>query len=486
MANQPGALLQGIRYQHLYSWFEVLSLLDADSPYEHAFVEHPDAGSADDVTLHARSGAGRPSRFVQVKYHVDHRSQYTAEGLVSVESGIRSLLQKLFESWRMLREEGPVEVWLVSNWTAAPQDLGRFLHEHKFKEELFGRGRPALQIRRQWRSALDTSEENLQAFCRDLRLRLGFGEISELEQRVEERMARLGLRTGTDALALAVDEVSRWIESGGESKRVARDSLLSAIERLRLRASAPGTPAVSLWVHGWDRQSYGSPPTVELDWTSRFKLPERTIPTPAVWDRELRPALEGARAEFSARPDGRYVDVRGRLPLTAALLIGRVFAQAAGFTLRFEQDPGSGRFWRSDAPPSDARFVVPEGQELGTPGRNLLVALCVTGDGWPDVQVLYRARPDQFSAVLCARPGLGVGPRAIASDADAVALAESAKDLIRLGRVKYAARNVHLIVFGPAGWALFLGQRLNALGTIITYERGGPDGYHESVKLETG
>lgn len=486
MANQPGALLQGLRYQHLYSWFEILTLLDADSPYEHAFVEHPDAGAADDVTLHARPGAVQPSRFIQVKYHVDHRAQYTADALIAVGNGLRSLLQKLFESWRMLRKEGPVEVWLVSNWTAAPGDLGRYLHGHRFKDELFGDARPALRIRDRWRGALATSDEELQAFCRDLRLRLGFGETSELEQRVEERMARRGPRTDPDALALAVDQVARWIESGGESKRITRSSLLSDIDRLHLRAVDPGTPAVSLWVHGWAWQNYGSPPTRELDWTRWFKLPKRTIPSRRTWNQELRPALEAVRAEFSARPDGRYVDVRGRLPLTVALLIGRVFARAAGFTLRFEQNPDSGVFWRSDAVPSEARFVVPPGQERGTAGPELLVALSVTGDGWLDVGTLYKARRDRYSAVICAQPSAGVGAESVSSDADAVALAESAKDLIRRARSRYEARRVHLIVFAPAGFALFLGQRQNALGTIVTYERGGPAGYRESVTLETG
>ena len=73
MGEQSAARLQGDRYQHLYSWYELLQLLDDDSPYEFGYVEHPEAGAADDVTLHAHPGAGDPSRFTQVKFHVDQR-----------------------------------------------------------------------------------------------------------------------------------------------------------------------------------------------------------------------------------------------------------------------------------------------------------------------------------------------------------------------------------------------------------------------------
>src|SRR5579883_1450506 len=63
MGEQSAARLAGDDYQHLYSWFELLQLLPLDSPYSHGFVEHPQAGSADDVTLHPRTKDGQPNIF---------------------------------------------------------------------------------------------------------------------------------------------------------------------------------------------------------------------------------------------------------------------------------------------------------------------------------------------------------------------------------------------------------------------------------------
>src|ERR1044072_7930501 len=77
MAEQSAARLEGDRYQHLYSWYELLRLLDDDSIYEYAYVEHPEAGAADDVTLHPPAISSHASRYVQIKWHVDQQYSYS-------------------------------------------------------------------------------------------------------------------------------------------------------------------------------------------------------------------------------------------------------------------------------------------------------------------------------------------------------------------------------------------------------------------------
>ncbi len=103
MAEQSASRLSGDDYQHLYSWFELLRLLDPESPYESAVVEHPKAGTTDDITFHPPKGSQAPARYVQVKWHVDYRDQYSFESLITITSGTKSLLQKLFDSWRQRR-----------------------------------------------------------------------------------------------------------------------------------------------------------------------------------------------------------------------------------------------------------------------------------------------------------------------------------------------------------------------------------------------
>jgi len=270
MGEQSAARLAGDDYQHLYSWFELLQLLPADSPYSYGYVEHPHAGAADDVTLHPKDNR-RAAKYVQVKFPVDHSAAYSGSKLVEVQAAeARSVLHKLFDSWRMLkeRESGGVEIWLVSNWASA-EDLGEFLLESFCLSKDFFEGgakSKAGKLRKLWAERLGATEDELSDFCRALRLRLGFAGMAELTERVDERMKVNGLQMGKVPQDLAIGIV-RWIQAGGENKRIGRAELEKAIAERGLRADAAETPKATLIVHGWDRRYFDLPPTIELDWT---------------------------------------------------------------------------------------------------------------------------------------------------------------------------------------------------------------------------
>lgn len=481
--------MEGDRYQHLYSWYELLRLLDDDSIYEYAYVEHPDAGAADDVTLHPTAASSRATRYVQIKWHVDQRDAYSFANLAEVLSGARSLLEKLFDSWKELRKTGPVEVWLVSNWPSA-QDLGGFVRSRGYtlSDDFFicTPRSAAAKARRAWMKQLGATDAQIVEFCRDLRLRLGFAGISDFEEMVDERMARYGLRRGENARAIAIDEVRVWVELGGERKRITRDVLLDVIKRRDLRAVKVDDPAVSLWIHGWGRRAFDREPTVELDWTPYFDRATRQIPDQAIWDQTLFGEIERARAELSRQPKGFYIDFRGKLPLTAVLAVGLGFSEVAGFKFRAEQPTrGESHLWRSDAGLSERIFRVKE-EACEPAGQDILITISVTGDATADVRPLAERLQGKLKALVSAEPDNGAGDAAITSNEDAVALAVRAKELIRASRNKYRASQTHLVLYAPATFCLFLGQRLNALGRIVTYERTLDGGYQVSLILSTG
>jgi len=487
MAKQSSSRMEGNRYQHLYSWYELLQLLDEDSPYAYGIVEHPGAGSADDVTLYARPGSGKASKFTQIKWHVDHHEEYSFESLIKVISGSRSLLQKLFDSWKQLRTSGPVEIWLVSNWGYTSK-LGRVIRgrDHTFSEDFLtcSPATDAGRARDHWKEKLGADDEELGAFCRALRLRLGFGSISDLEEMVDDRMARFRLRMGANPRAIAIDEVATWVERDKGEKTIDRQVLLDTIRDRNLRATPPEAPPVSLWIHGWARRRYDRPPTIELDWTAYFDRSSRQVPDQRTWDEVLFPQLARAREELAQQHGASYIDFRGKLPLSAALAVGAAFPEVGGYSFRAEQPTrGETYLWRSDARPSERHFNVVE--EEGVPGEDLLMAFCVTGPAWIDVQGLFE-ETGTYSAVVYTEVDNGPGGAALRSDADATAIAFHAKDLIRQYRQKYRASRTHLVLYGPAAFCLFLGQRLNALGEVVGYERTEKEGYQPSVRLRTG
>lgn len=490
MGEQSASRLEGDRYQHLFSWYELLRLLDDDSPFESAFVEHPEAGAADDVTLHARPGSGMPGRYVQVKWHVDHRDVYSMEGLATPPLGSgRSLLQKLFASWQKLQLLTPVEVWLVSNWSA-DAELGRCIQGSDYKLSGFFFAPPLRSpLKRKlahWQRQLGVTPEVLHAFCRDLRLRLGFGSISDMEEQVDERMGRLGLRRGREPRAIALDGVRRWIEEGGSAKRLTRQSLLDFIHARGLSALQEATPSVGLWIHGWARRAWELPPTVELDWTRHFDRATRTVPDEGTWRRLLLPELLAARQSVADRPDGAFIDFRGKLPLSSVLAVGFHFPEAAGYRFRVEQPTRGETFlWRSDVGPSARRLREIECE--GAPeGQFLLAVFQLTGDARLDVERFASKHVGLFRAVLFLEPEEGPSDGAVSSAGDAVAFAVQAREHLRRARVRWRVGVIHLLLYAPASCCLLLGQRLNAVGTVVAYERTSAGGYVAALTLETG
>ena len=201
-------------------------------------MEHPKAGSADDVTLHPKQGQDAPAKYYQIKWHTDHRDVYSFESLTEALSGKRSLLEKLFDSWKKLREGNPnIEIWLISNWSAAPREIGAYIQgtDYSLTKKFFecrasspcGRGRKA------WLGRLKISEAELDAFCRQLRLRLGFAGIKDLEEMVDYRMKGYGLSSGINPRAIVIDAINKLIKEGGEAKRITRDVILKIIEEKR-------------------------------------------------------------------------------------------------------------------------------------------------------------------------------------------------------------------------------------------------------------
>ncbi|ASC72731.1 hypothetical protein XM38_036890 [Halomicronema hongdechloris C2206] len=246
-----------------------------------------------------------------------------------------------------------------------------------------------------------------------------------------------------------------------------------------------GEPTLVLGVYGWDKVSETKTPNVELDWQEYCDRTTRQVPTPDTWDSILFPQLQQAKQTLIQISSSRYIYLLGNCPLTMSLAIGFTFPYVAGYKFRLKQFTGGEMaFWESSASPSEAQLEVI--QEQGTGGSNLIFAIGISVSIWKDVQQFQERNQDQFNALVYAEPKQGTGQRTLKSDKDAVALALHAKELMHLCRQKYEAESIHLIFACPAAFSLFLGQRLNALGLIMAYERTQDGSYQISVILRTG
>jgi len=489
MGEQSAARIGGDDYQHLYGWYAMLQLLDDSGDFDHVYIEHPKAGSADDITMHPKPGRKIAARYYQVKWHRTTAGQYDFDYFLQVKKpSVTSLLQKLFESWKQLKDDSSAEIWLVSNWPAAT-DFGECIRESYELDESFHSKGPHSKLgkaRKRWCESLNGDDREVAEFCRALRLRLGFGNTSDLAESVDDRMSRYGLKSGDGPRKIVLGSIREIIKTGGSKKKVTRESLRKFISENDLWVQAVDNPKVSLTIHGWTKELFDPVPTVEIDWTGYIDRPTRRVPSQAEWECSLLPELQQAKKVFQNVPEGRYIDFRGNLPLTTVLAVGAEFPDVGGFSFRTQQPTGTEtNLWRSDTPPTQARFRY-EALVGSDQGEDIALFLSISGDGRADAENFLDENRGTTSGLIYAEPDSGSGQTAIRTAGDAVALADHAKQLIRESRTKYRAKRVHLVLFAPASFGLFLGQKLNAVGRIVTYERTADGGYQESVTIATG
>lgn len=215
MGTQSGARLYGDDYQHLFSWYKLLDLLETNAEVDHIFVEHPQAEATDDVTIHPKNPELHATQFFQIKAHTDVDT-YSLEKLVTpTKSGTKSLLKSLWDSWKKLRNQydGEIEIWLVSNWSP-DEFLGSLIRIDRFKPKVFKQFRNQRtnigQRLKSWHECLSADEENFENFCQSLRFKLGL-QPTDLTDLVEAKMRSHNLKVGSEYQDNAIGIVRNWI-----------------------------------------------------------------------------------------------------------------------------------------------------------------------------------------------------------------------------------------------------------------------------------
>lgn len=301
------------------------------------------------------------------------------------------------------------------------------------------------------------------------------------------------------ALPKGAKPITRWDDQDEALLDVAKgirkvvETVSNKKQTLPSQASAPATlhptePTVGLWVHGWEKQSYEHSPSqtiAELSWQYYFDRDARQVPKLDVWQNTLQPELKQIKAKLLADHNTKYLDIRGKLPLSYSLALGATFPRVGGFQLRMQQDfqNEASQLWHSHAAPSELKFKTVA--EDGVKGNDLLIAFGISGSLESAVKNWQMSDSVPFTAEIYLEPETGAGRSSLKSEGDAVALAAQAGEAIFNLQEKYDATHTHIILRVPAGFALFLGQQLNAIGTVTAYEWTRDRVYQPAVQLRS-
>lgn len=484
MGRQSAARLEGDRYQHLYSWHLILQLLQQENKVDRIWLEHSEAHFTDDVVVFSQNPSENPTKFYQVKWHVDHRSSYSMDSIIRTKRDSISLLEKMWQSWKHLKSAGPLEIWLVTNIGAAQGDPLGFLtqgRDNRLKDDLLkSRARSKLNIyREKWQTHLNASDDDFADFYGALRFELGSPSINALNKLIDERMNFVGLASGDNARSIAIDLVKTWIEERGNNE-ITLDKLKDALSRNHLLLPPKANTGIVVAVQNWSRRKFDVATDFELDWTRLFDHSTRRVPKTVTWARTLLPQLRSVEQKIRTEKSERLIRLRGDMCLSTAFAVGNIFSSSAGY--RFEIQHRQ-QIWFSDVPPDEA-YQIDSVLENGNPkAKDLLCIISVTGDAKPQALHYVQRKKLRFQAQLSLAPIDGSQDHSIRGNVDASSFAWRVRTSLRQAVDRFTPQTTHLFYFGPASLAVLIGQKFNACGEIQFYEFQNP-GYVPSCRLK--
>lgn len=493
MANQVAAIISGIDYQHLYSWYHVLELMMPRKQVARVRVEDEDAVSADDVTVRHAADSSDADRFYQIKYHVNQDGHYSTDYLIAHKPKETSLLKKLFKTWQAIRAEQPsrpFEIYLVSNWSWDSGD--------KIKGCISGRDNALLlefysatarmdvgKLRKKWETELGAPAADFAAFMRSLRFRVGFDCWDEMMQRVAERMDNLRMKSDATSLLVASGIVREWVKSGPQD--LTHDVLQEAIQNHKLFLPAEEEPSVHVYMMTIKDQKYDIEADFVLDWRDHFTGPDQQrghqLKDPGDWNGVLLPSLAKIETTINNETACRLIRARGQSRLSAWFAFGYSFSEVNRYTIEVDQ---FGKHWRTDAEASPDFALMSnaaDGEKLDGDGTTVAVGISVTGDLTEDVCKDLEGRTERVASLLLIRPERELGRECVRGAGDAVALAAGVKKLSQAFAKRWNATRLLLYYFGPLGGAAFIGHRLNAVCREIQIMENQQPGYSPSFLL---
>lgn len=210
-----------------------------------------------------------------------------------------------------------------------------------------------------------------------------------------------------------------------------------------------------------------------LDWSAHFADKEATQD---VWQQALLPALERIAKTVGQCAPGRQVEAFGFPTLPAAAALGCAFLSTGGLRASWRQiaPARDDQSWTLAQPRANSGF----GSQIMSKdpsGRDIAVLVSVADNTEPLFAAYQKNLPLLRALVHVTRAG--AYPHIISTPGEATDVAFTVQEGMRSARREYGNIGaVHLFMAAPAGLAMLIGQLLNTLGSVQTYEHVTVDG----------
>jgi hypothetical protein len=470
--SPSGVRLEGDDYQHLVTLNEVLRAIRGNGVTA-VTVEASDAGNVDDIVLHSRNA---PARYTQVKHAVDAQTPVSSGWMTTPSrKGRMSLLQRFHASWAQLGGiDGRPYLQLVTDRDIDPDDpIMKMIDRRSSLVVPAVRDSSLNGERSAWAGHLGVSEAELLAFLGCLRFVTGRSMAGEREL-AELQLYALGLASDQGAVDSGTALVREWVQE--RERTIATGDLRAMVEDRIGRAGQPGALFV---VEGID-DDLAAP---QADVAARFvelydgdePFSRRQLQTPADWQTTVWPRLEAAAHQLRDKGRSRVV-VAGQMRLPMWFGAGCALREVLGFNVSTLQRH---QIWTSDEPGGPPQLAA-DLRHVGD-GPDLAVVVSIAADATSEVTTYLSEVP--VGRMLALAPASGAHAESVPDGPAAAALALAIRDAVRT-YLDGATDEIHLFLAAPAGLALLLGHRWNALRPTVVYEHLGPGkGYARTFRV---
>ena len=208
-----------------------------------------------------------------------------------------------------------------------------------------------------------------------------------------------------------------------------------------------------------------------IDWSHRFGGDHNREASAEDWQRKLLPALTDVKRAIEQILPNRQLLVSGFASLPAVAALGCEFMATSGIYTAWEQrmPDGNTQSWSLKCGREDAGFSanIVDG-DLGS--ADLAVLVSVNNDVTQAV-ASSEGKTGSFRAYVHLNRADSRQGAVLDTPGQAVDLARATIEAVRRARGEYAVSGrVHLFMAVPAGLAMLVGQLLNTLGPVQTYE----------------
>ncbi|MDF1543235.1 MAG: SAVED domain-containing protein [Anaerosomatales bacterium] len=497
--KQVAARIEGDMFQGMFFWLHAARLLNAGSKVTRVSIEHDQAPGVDDVSVHYSSpgidagGRDCAADYFQVKYHVDHRSEYEATTFCDPKfiNSKRSLLQRFHDARQKLGDGGGWHrLHLVSNWQWASTDkLGPLLRESgegALPDRFFtdGAGSDLGKIREAWKGHLGLSDADFDDFARRLRLGVNFLSKPMLREWLNDRFAAVGLKPiPVDRTQNVYDSLTQQMIVNGTNE-FDRQTFRAFCEREDLLLATPLSSPKVYGIRSFMRLAEHMEDECSSFVCVAQNFEGRQIRSPESWQNTVLPTVASFLKDKSAEMRADESNLLLECHCSVAFLAGYELDRKSGTQVFPVQKGVRKSVWKPGTSGSTSCSEwTATSSATSASGDDVAVVVSVSRDALADVNSFIKSLPS-IGTIVDTRPVSGVGQRAVVDADHAVALADTLADVIRAHRPKTGG-TTHLFISCPNAVAFFLGQHRGALGKVQLYEFDfeGERSYSPSIRL---